>query len=433
MSQSNQNTDATNRGNCLLSGIRVLDLSRILAGPWATQMLADYGATVWKIEKPDGGDDTRQWGPPFIDLGDEDLSAYFATANRGKKSVCIDFTQPQGQQLILKLATQADIVVENFKVGGLKKYGLDYQSLSKLNPALIYCSITGFGQTGPMAGLPGYDAMIQATGGLMSITGGTDEEGGEPQKVGVAVADLMTGMYATTAILAALNYRNTTGKGQHIDLALLDTQLAMLANQGMNCLVNKQPPQRQGNAHPNIVPYQTFRCSDGYLMLAVGNDSQFQSACRVMGVSELAKEERFKTNENRVENRQLLISLLTSVIEKKPRDNWLQNFALANVPCGPVNDIAQAFDLPQVKHRQMVFETRTKSGHSLPQIANPAQFSQVELCYEIAPPLLGVDTIEVLNHQVGLTSEQLIKLKDEKIIFANSASLSSDLPKENDN
>jgi crotonobetainyl-CoA:carnitine CoA-transferase CaiB-like acyl-CoA transferase len=410
----------------LLDGIKVLDLSRILAGPWATQMLADYGATVWKIERPEVGDDTRHWGPPFYNDGnlaeadihttDRQLSAYFMTANRGKQSLCIDITQTAGQKLIKELVKKADIVVENFKVGGLKKYGLDYDSLSQINPEIIYCSITGFGQTGPMAQEPGYDAMIQAMGGLMSITGQPNKKNGEPQKVGVAITDLMTGMYATTAILAALNYRTNSGLGQHIDLALFDTQLAMLANQGMNYLVSGVVPQRQGNAHPNIVPYQTFRASDAHFVLAVGNDQQFVAACNVMQVPKLALDNRFLTNQLRVLNREVLISSMESIFHKKDCTYWLTAFKAVKVPCGPVNDIQQAFEHPQALHRKMQFEYTQEQAKPFSQIANPVNFSVSPINYELSPPLLGSSTEQVLTQELGLTAKQLTELNDQKVI-----------------
>jgi len=406
------------QSKALLHGIKVLDLSRILAGPWATQMLADYGATVWKIEKTKTGDDTRHWGPPFIGEDEEKLSAYFMAANRGKKSLCIDITQPEGQALIKQLVLQADILVENFKVGGLSRYGLDYESLAKINPELIYCSITGFGQTGPSADEPGYDAMIQAMGGLMSITGEADVNAGQPQKVGVAVTDLMTGMYATTAILAALNYRNHSGQGQHIDLALLDTQVAMLANQGMNFLVSGEVPQRIGNSHPNIVPYQTFACVDGFIILAVGNDQQFQSACDVLGLPELAKSLKFISNQQRVNNREELVEKLSLILKTKSCEKWLQAFSVAGVPCGPVNNIQQAFEHPQIKHRKMRIDLPDNNDKSVPLIANPVQFSALDLCYKIAPPKLGQDTFSVLNDALNITEEELSNLVKTGVIQA---------------
>ncbi|MGJ8664271.1 MAG: CaiB/BaiF CoA transferase family protein [Marinicella sp.] len=402
----------------LLGGIRVLDLSRILAGPWASQTLADFGATVWKIEKPGVGDDTRHWGPPYLhgESSEDSLSAYFIAANRGKHSVCIDIKQKQGQRLVIELAKQADVLLENYKVGGLKKYGLDYASLSQINPRLIYCSITGFGQTGPKAREAGYDAMIQASGGLMSVTGEPEAVGGKAQKVGVAVTDLMTGMYASNGILAALNYRHVTGEGQHIDLSLLDTQIAMLANQGMNYLVNGHVPLRHGNGHPNIVPYQTFTCNDGQILLAVGNDEQFKQACHVLELNELAADDRFKTNCDRVNNRNCLIPLMAKAFLSHSCQHWLVLLNQAGVPCGPVNNIEQAMNDPQVKHRNMVFDMVGNNKQKIPQIANPLKFSKLELSYQLPPPMLGGSTQEVLTRELGLTETEISELMSTGII-----------------
>ncbi|MCW8905402.1 CaiB/BaiF CoA transferase family protein, partial [Sedimenticola sp.] len=323
-----------------LKGIRVLDLSRILAGPWATQLLADYGATIWKIERPEVGDDTRHWGPPFLKDPqgiDTAESAYYLSTNRGKQSIAVDITTESGQAIIRKLVARADILVENFKVGGLEKYGLDYATLSAEHPGLIYCSITGFGQTGPDAGLAGYDAMVQARGGLMSITGERDGlPGAGPQKVGVAVADLIAGMYAVSAILAALHHREKSGEGQQIDLGLLDTQVAWLANQNMNYLIGGEAPVRQGTAHPNIVPYQALPTGDGFLMLAVGNDRQFAACCKVLGQPELARDPRFVTNRQRVKYREQLILLLEALFRQKTTTEWRTLLAAEQVPCGPI-------------------------------------------------------------------------------------------------
>ncbi len=417
MSQNSINT-STNESSTLLGGIKVLDLSRILAGPWASQALADFGARVWKIEKPGVGDDTRHWGPPYLnrESTEESLSAYFVSANRGKQSICIDITQKQGQLLIIELARKADILIENFKVGDLKKYGLDYQSLCQINPGLIYCSITGFGQTGPKANEAGYDAMIQATGGLMSITGDSEEEGGKAQKVGVAVTDLMTGMYATTGILAALNYRNATGIGQHIDLSLLDTQIAMLANQGMNYLVSGNIPLRQGNSHPNIVPYQTFSCNDGEILLAVGNDQQFKKTCQVLELAYLADDERFNSNSERVINRNSLIPRLVKVFLTQSCQHWLKLLQKAGVPCGPVNNIEQALDDPQVNHRNLLFEMVDKNNQKVPQIANPLKFSKLDLSYQLPPPILGDSTKNVLTQELNLSEAKITELKTKGVI-----------------
>lgn len=402
----------------LLDGIKVLDLSRILAGPWASQVLADFGATVWKVEKPGVGDDTRHWGPPYLNntsKGDS-LSAYFLAANRGKHSLCIDITQVRGQRLIIDLSRQADVLIENFKVGGLQRYGLDYDHLSEVNPGLIYCSITGFGQTGPKAQEAGYDAMIQASGGLMSVTGEPADVGGKAQKVGVAVTDLMTGMYATSGILAALHHRHVTGQGQYIDLSLLDTQIAMLANQGLNYLVSGQIPQRHGNGHPNIVPYQTFACKDGEVFLAVGNDEQFARTCGVLGLTDLAADDRFSTNSQRVLHRGALIPLLAAAFLAHGCQHWLVSLKQAGVPCGPVNDIAQAMDEPQVRHRKMLFNMATDDHQQVPQIANPLKFSKVDLSYDLAPPKLGGSTCVVLSQELGLSEDELATLLRDGVI-----------------
>lgn len=378
-----------------LQGIKVVDLSRILAGPWATQVLADFGADVWKIERPDGGDDTRRWGPPYLkdENGvDSRESAYYLSANRGKHSICVDIADSSDREVVFELIRQADIVVENFKVGGLKKYGLDYDSVVKIKPDIIYCSITGFGQTGPDAKNAGYDAMIQGRGGLMSITG--DKE--HAQKAGVAVADLMTGMYAVSGVLAALHHRNMTGQGQHIDLALLDTQVAWLANQGMNYLVGGKVPPRHGTAHPNIVPYQSFSAKDGEFMLAVGNDRQFRDCVTVAGNASLADDVRFATNEQRVKHRDELLPLLTELFVQHDCAYWLRVFAEVKVPCGAINDLSQVFADEQVQHRQMQFELKHPTCGSVPMVANPLKFSKTPVAYNKAPPTLGEDTEAVL-------------------------------------
>lgn len=370
-----------------LSDLVVVDLTRILAGPWATQVLADYGATVWKVEQPSSGDDTRHWGPPFVESeqGDQQ-SAYFLSANRGKRSISLDFSNAQDRAKLIELIKQADILVENFKVDNLKKYKLDYQSLKVINPRLIYCSITGFGQQGSNAHRAGYDAMIQAMGGLMSITG---EPVGEPQKVGVAVTDMMTGMYAVSAILAALYHRAKSDEGQHIDLALFDTQVAMLANQGSNYLVSGEAPKRMGNAHPNIVPYQAMPVADGYIFLAVGNDQQFTKCCQLLGCTELAEFESYKTNSQRVNNREQLIVMLSDKLKQQSAQHWLALFSQAKIPCGPINDIAQVFAEPQVKERAMQFSLEQKQVGPVPQVANPVNFSLTPNNYQQAPPSLG--------------------------------------------
>jgi len=380
-----------------LSHIKVLDLSRILAGPWASQTLADFGAQVIKIERPDVGDDTRTWGPPFMkdDNGEDSCeSAYFMAANRGKESVCIDITTEKGQQQIRKLAEQCDVVLENFKVGGAAKYGLDYDSLSKLNPRLIYCSITGFGQTGPYKDRPGYDFLVQAMGGLMSVTG--DQQSG-PQKVGVALTDVMTGLYATVGILTAVAEREKSGLGQHVDLALLDVTAATLANQATNYLVGDKVPTGLGNAHPNIVPYQSFATRDGHCIVAVGNDGQFQRFCDVIGLPELALHEDYKTNKQRVINREKLTPLLQTQLLLKDRDDWLAEFEKATVPAGPINNVKEAFENPQILARDMRVNIEHPLNKKLELPGNPIKLSRTPVQYNKPPPLLGEHTQQVLK------------------------------------
>lgn len=393
-----------------LSNIRVLDLTRVLAGPWATQMLADFGAEVIKIEKPGEGDDTRGWGPPFIKNGDgsEGDAAYFLSANRGKTSVCIDMASPGGQKLIRDLAVKSDVVIENFKVGGLKKYSLDYASLKTVNPKLIYCSITGFGQDGPYASRAGYDFMIQGMAGSMSITGEPD---GPPMKSGVAYADIFTGLHAVIGITAALFHRERTGVGQFLDLALLDSQVAVLANQASNYLVGGKVPGRLGNAHPNIVPYQTFETVDGHIIMAVGNDRQFTEFCTIIGVPELAGDERFKTNRARVENRAQLETLLKLPMKTRTTSRWVEAFEAAAVPCGPINTIAQMFEDPQVLARGLQIGLTRGDGVQIPGVANPIRFSETPVEYERAPPKLGDGTERVLADVLGLTEIQIANLK----------------------
>lgn len=403
-----------------LQGIRVLDLSRVLAGPWATQALADYGAEVWKVERPGAGDDTRAWGPPWLRdaTGQETReSAYFLGANRGKQSLAIDLARPDGQALVRALAQRADVVVENFKVGALARYGLDAAALLAVNPRLVYCSISAFGQDGPDAAAPGYDAMIQARGGLMSITGLPDgQPGGGPQKVGVAVVDLMTGMYAVSAITAALFERERSGLGQHIDLALMDTQVAWLANQAMNYLVGGKVPQRQGTAHPNIVPYQAFPTRDGHLMLAVGNDRQFRSLCAVAGEDACGTDERFATNAARVAHRATLVPLVTAWLARQDTAWWLERLGEVDVPCGPINDLAQVFADRQVVHRDLRLDLPHASGGTAPGVRPPARFSRSGLKLDSAPPLLGQHTREVLSRELGLDTAALEALAADGII-----------------
>ena len=380
-----------------LSHLKVLDLSRILAGPWASQTLADFGAQVIKVERPDAGDDTRTWGPPFMkdDNGkDTNESAYFMAANRGKESVCIDITTKKGQQQIRQLAEQCDVVLENFKVGGAAKYGLDYESLSKINPRLIYCSITGFGQTGPYKERPGYDFLVQAMGGLMSVTG--DRQSG-PQKVGVALTDVMTGLYATVGILTAVAEREKSGLGQHVDLALLDVTAATLANQATNYLVGGKVPTGLGNAHPNIVPYQSFETLDGHCIVAVGNDGQFQRFCDVIGLPGLALDENYQTNKQRVINREKLTPILQKQLLLKNRDDWLMAFEKATVPAGPINNVKETFENPQILARDMRVNIEHPLSKKLELPGNPIKLSRTPVQYNKPPPLLGEHTQQVLK------------------------------------
>jgi crotonobetainyl-CoA:carnitine CoA-transferase CaiB-like acyl-CoA transferase len=398
-----------------LEGVRVLDLSRVLAGPWATQTLADLGAEVIKIEKPGTGDDTRAWGPPWAkDTAGIPTkeSAYFLSANRGKKSVTVDFTQPDGRRVIEALAKVSDIVVENYRVGALKKHGLDYESLTKINPHLIYCSISGFGQTGPKRDLAGYDFQIQGMGGLMSITGQPDgAPGAEPMKVGVAVADIFTGLYAAIAILAALNRRHATGKGDHIDLALLDVQIAVLANQASNYLISGRSPSRLGNAHPNIVPYQAFLTSDGHFILAVGNDQQFTAFCSIAGHPEWATDTRFATNPARVANRTALIELIRPVIKARPTKDWLETLGAAGIPVGPINTIEETFADEQVIARGMRVDLPHARAGTVPSVACPIKFRNANPGIIQGPPTLGEHTNDVLLNLIGLSHSDIADLQ----------------------
>jgi len=394
-----------------LTGIRVLDLTRVLAGPWCTQNLADLGAEVIKIERPGTGDDTREWGPPYLkdEQGNPTAeAAYYLSANRNKLSVALDIATPRGAELVRELAAQSDVLVENFKVGGLRKYGLDYESLSQVNPRLIYCSITGFGQTGPYATRPGYDFMIQGMGGLMSITGERDDlPGGGPQKAGVAVADLMTGMYSTVGILAALHERERSGLGQRLDMALLDCQVAMLANQNLNFMTSGKAPRRAGNAHQNLVPYQVFAASDGHLIVAVGNDSQFRNYCRVIGMPELSADPRYATNPQRVQNREALVPILAERMATGARDMWLAELEAAGVPAGPINTVDQVYQDPQVLARNMRLELPHPTAGKVPLAASPLKFSGSPVQYRHAPPTLGQHTRQVLQERLGLSDEDI--------------------------
>lgn len=382
-----------------LSHLRVLDLSRVLAGPWASQMLADLGAEVLKIEHPDRGDDTRGWGPPHARdaRGEPVESAYFLCANRNKKSVALDITTPEAQAQIIELVKRSDVLIENFKVGGLARYGLDYASLAAVNPRLVYCSITGFGQTGPYAQRPGYDFMIQGLGGLMSVTGAPDGDSrGGPMKVGVALTDVLTGLHAVTGILAALAWREKSGQGQHIDLALLDVQVSCLANQAMNYLVTGVSPERLGNSHPSIVPYEAFPTADGNMILAVGNDSQFVSFCRAAGKSEWAVDARFMTNSARVANRVELLRAIRQLTPQRTTQEWVQLLERANVPCGPINTLEQVFDDPQVRARGLKIELPHPVLGTVPAVASPLRLSKTPVRYRNAAPALGADTAAVL-------------------------------------
>jgi formyl-CoA transferase len=394
-----------------LDGIKVLDLSRVLAGPWCTQLLADLGAEVIKIERPGAGDDTRHWGPPWFGEGDERVAAYFLSCNRGKKSAAIDFGRPGGAALVRKLAQDADIIVENFRVGGLEKFGLDAASLRAANPRLIYASITGFGQDGPYADRAGYDYIIQGMGGLMSITGLPDGvPGGGPMRVGVAVVDLFTGMYACVAILSALFAREKTGEGAHIDMALFDTQLAMLANQASNALVSGKDPPRQGNTHPNIVPYQVFDAADQQVIIAVGNDRQFARLAEICAHPEWAADDRFASNGARVANREAIVGLLSEAIRGKPAAEWLERLEAAGIPAGPINRISQALADVQAQHRQMV---RTIAG--VPQVGSPLRFNDNRADADLPPPALGAHTGEVL-HSLALSPAEIDRLKRASVI-----------------
>jgi len=399
-----------------LANIKVVDLSRILAGPWASQMLADMGAEVIKVERPQKGDDTRFWGPPFIRQQSEEQppqAVYFHCVNRNKQSIAIDITQEQGQQVIKDLIAKADVLIENYKVGGLAKYGLDYHSVKEINPRLVYCSITGFGQSGPSAHKAGYDAMIQGEGGLMSITG---EPEGMPMKVGVALVDVMTGLYSCNAVLAALMARHNSNQGQHIDIALLDVQVAALANQGMNYLATKKNPQRLGNGHPNIVPYQTFATQDGSIILAIGNDNQFIKFCEVAQCSNIAEDPWFATNAKRVINRDKLIPILACKLASNTSQWWIEQLEQVAVPCGPVNTLEQVFNHPQIKHREMVKQVPNQQGELIDTIASPINLSATPLQYNSASPDLGQHSYQVLSKNLNYSEVKISKLFKNAIV-----------------
>ena len=412
-----------------LSGIRVLDLSRVLAGPWCTQTLADLGADVIKIERPQTGDDTRTWGPPFLkdrEGNDTPEAAYYLGTNRNKRSVTCDIAQPAGQALIRELAVHCDVFVENFKVGDMARYGLDYASLKAINPRIVYASITGFGQTGPYADRAGYDYAIQGMGGLMSVTGERDDLQGGPQKVGVAVADLMTGMYATVGILAALRHAEKTGEGQQVDMALLDTQVAMLANLGANYLVSGSVPGRMGNAHQNIVPYQVFEVApaennvgDGskdHIIIAVGNDSQFVKYCAVAGIPEVGINPLFALNRDRVKNRAQLVPILEAVMRKRSKADWLTALEAAKVPCGAINNLAEVFADPHIQSRDMVTHWQHPHQSDLRLVSSPIKLSATPVRCDLPPPLLGQHTDDVLRSLLHCPDARLTELKDKKVI-----------------
>jgi crotonobetainyl-CoA:carnitine CoA-transferase CaiB-like acyl-CoA transferase len=397
-----------------LAGVTVLDLSRVLAGPWATQALADLGAEVIKVERPGAGDDTRHWGPPFAEEADgaRGDAAYFFAANRNKRSVTIDIARPEGAAIVRRLAAKAEVLVENFKVGGLGKYGLDYPGLAPANPRLVYCSITGFGQTGPDAGRAGYDVMIQAVGGLMSITG---EEGRPPVKVGVAVADLFAGLYATSAILAALLHARATGEGQHIDIALFEVQAAMLANQATGFFVSGEVPRALGGIHPSLAPYQPLPTRDGALVVAVGNDGQFQALCRALGAAKLAADGRFATNALRVGHRVELTAALETLTRGKTTRELIGSLEAAGVPCGPINTVEQVFQEPQARARGLVVE-QSRGELEVRTVASPMRLSATPVAYRTAPPALGADTRAVLQDQLGLSAAEIEGLRASGVI-----------------
>lgn len=395
-----------------LANIRVLDLSRILAGPWAGQLLGDFGADVLKIERPGKGDDTRNWGPPWLEGEGYQVAAYFLSANRNKRSITIDLAIERGRQLVRELVVEADVLLENFRTGAMRRFGLGYDELRAINPRLVYCSISAFGQAGSRAAEPGYDAMIQASAGLMSITGPENGESGGPQKVGVAVADIMAGMYASTAILAALNARELTGEGQCIDVPLYDSQVAWLANQAMNYLIGGESPRRLGTAHPNLVPYQAFSTADGNLMLAVGNDRQFANCVACLGLADLAHDRRFSQNRDRVQNRKALVDVMQTAFRTKGTAEWLRAFKDKGVPAGPINDIGEVLGNAYAAERQLVQTIDNSHGDPVPTVANPVHFAETPVRYGRAAPLLGEHTDEVLREWLGYSDELIAELRN---------------------
>ena len=415
-----QTTDTASSLPKALGHIRVLDLSRVLAGPWCSQNLADLGADVIKIERPGGGDDTRAWGPPYAkdaDGNDTTEAAYYLAANRGKRSVTVDIASVEGQVLVSELAAHADVVLENFKVGHLKRYGLDYDTLKAIKPDLVYCSVTGFGQDGPYAHRAGYDFLIQGMGGFMSITGERDDlPGGGPQKAGVAITDLMTGMYATVAVLAALTHRDRTGVGQYIDMALLDVQVAMLANMASNYHTSGKPPARWGNAHANIVPYQTFACLDGHIIVATGNDGQYQKFVEAGGCADLATDSRFATNPLRVRNRFVLVPLLEQMVKRRTKGEWIASLEALGVPCGPINDIGEVFANPQVSARGIAIGMPHPSAGKVTLVRSPMRLSGTPVSNDKAPPLLGQHTDEVLREVLGRSDDDIAALRAKGVL-----------------
>jgi crotonobetainyl-CoA:carnitine CoA-transferase CaiB-like acyl-CoA transferase len=399
-----------------LSHIKVLDLSRILAGPWAGQVLADLGADVIKVERPGAGDDTRSWGPPFLkdrDGAETKEAGYYLSVNRGKRSVTVSIDKPEGQRIV---RARADIVLENYKVGTLARFGLGYEDLKAVNPKLIYCSVTGFGQTGPRRDQAAYDFMIQAMGGMMSVTGERDDKpGGGPQKVGIPIVDLMTGMYAAVAVLAALARREVSGVGEYIDIGMLDVQVATLANQAMNFLVSGKAPRRTGNAHPNIQPQDVFACRDGQIALAVGNDGQFAKLCEVLGQPALAQDERFAKNASRVRNLAVLHPLVAGLLKERDRSHWVAALDAAGVPAGPINAIPEVFEDRQVKHRRMLVEVPHPLSGTVPQVASPMRFTAAPLVHDRAPPLLGEHTVEILR-EIGIGDVEIEQLRESRVV-----------------